>query len=165
MKNEISFKLDAAFNKHQTSNLGDVKAKEAAKATEQSFLKAFLDARDNMILPAMEEVGEFVKAKGYSYEISTEDDEPSLDGQRRSTPASIRFTMFLSERRFLSHEHPGFSVICEKSRKMVRFHQNTTLPGRAGQYSPAGETTLDKITDDLIQQKILKVIAEVFRYS
>lgn len=163
MKDDIKSKLDAAFEKHEASKRAAATAKQVAETKEQVFLREFVEARDAIVRPAMEEVGEYVKGKGYSYEVSTEDDKPSLDGRSRSTPASIRLTMFLGEGRYPSHEHPGFSVICEKGQQKVRFHENTTSPGRGGHSGPAGETTLPELKKDLIQEKILKVVAEVFR--
>lgn len=163
MKDDIKSKLDAAFEKHEASKRAAATAKQVAETKEQVFLREFVEARDAIIRPAMEEVGEYVKGKGYSYEVSTEDDKPSLDGRSRSIPASIRLTMFLGERRHPVHENPGFSVICEKGQQRVRFHESTMSPARGGHAGPAGEATLPELTKDLIQEKILKVVAEVFR--
>lgn len=163
MKEDIKSKLDTAFEKHEASKRAAANAKEVAETKEQVFLREFIKARDTFIRPAMEEIGEYVKGKGYSYEVSTEDDMPSLDGRSRSTPASIRLTMFLGERRHPVHENPGFSVICEKGRQKVRFHECTMSPAHGGRAGPAGEAALPDLTNDLIQEKIMKVIAEVFR--
>lgn len=163
MKHEIKSKLDAAFQRHEASKRAASEAKQVAETKEQVFLREFIEARDAIIRPAMEEIGEYVKGKGYSYEVSTEDDKPSPDGRSRSTPASIRLTMFLGERRYPAYEHPGFSVTCEKGQQKARFHENTTSPGRGGHSGPAGEAPLPDLTKDLIQEKILKVVAEVFR--
>ncbi|MEY9227674.1 hypothetical protein [Bradyrhizobium ottawaense] len=133
------------------------------KPRKRFFSREFIEARDTIVRPAMEEIGSYVKGKGYSYEISTEDDKPSPDGRSRSVPASIRLTIFLGERRYPVHENPGFSVICEKEQQKVRFHECTMSPGRGGHAGPADQATLSQITKDLIQEKILKVVADVFR--
>lgn len=163
MKDEIKSKLEATFEKHEASKRAAATAKQVAETKEQVFLREFVEARDAILRPAMEEIGEYVKGKGYSYEVSTEEDKPPLDGQSRSTPASIRLTIFLGGRRHPVHEYPGFSIICEKGQQKVRFHESTMSPGRGGHAGPAGETTLAKLTKDLVQEKILKVVAEVFR--
>ncbi|MBR0945949.1 hypothetical protein [Bradyrhizobium liaoningense] len=163
MKDDIKSKLDAAFEKHEASKRSAAEAKQVAETKEQIFSREFIQARDTIIRPAMEEIGGYVKGKGYSYEISTEDDKPSPDGRSRSVPASVRLTIFLGERRYQVHENPGFSVICEKGQQKVRFHECTMSPGRGGHAGPAGEATLSQVTKDLIQEKILKVVAEVFR--
>jgi len=163
MKDDIKSKLDAAFEKHEASKRLAAKAKQAAETKEEVFLREFIEARDTIIRPAMEEIGGYVKGKGYSYEISTEDDKPSPDGRSRSVPASIRLTIFLGERRFPVHENPGFSAICEKGQQNVWFHECTMSPGRGGHAGPAGQATLSQITKDLIQEKVMKVVADVFR--
>nr|WMC97924.1 hypothetical protein RAR13_04205 [Aminobacter aminovorans] len=163
MKDDIKSKLDAAFEKHEASKRAAATAKQVAETKEQVFLREFVEARDAIIRPAMEEIGEYVKGKGYSYEVSTEDDQVSLDGRSRSIPASIRLTMFIGERRYPVNEHPGFSVICEKGQQKVRFHESTMSPMRGGHAGSAGDAILPDLTRDLIQQKILKVVAEVFR--
>jgi len=163
MKDEIKAKLDVAFQKHEAAKRTAAEGKQIAASKEQVFLRGFMEARESIIRPAMKEIGEYVKDKGYDYDVSTEDDKPSPDGRSRSTPASIRLTIFLGERRYPSHEHPGFSVICEKGQQKVRFHENTTSPGRGGHAGPAGEAVLSDLTKDLVQEKILKVVAEVFR--
>lgn len=163
MKDDIKSKLDAAFERHEASKRSAVEAKQAAESKEQIFLREFLEARDTIIRPAMEEIGGYVQGKGYSYDISTEDDKPSPDGRSRLVPASIRLTIFIGERRSLAHENPGVSVTCQKGQQKVSFHECTMSPGRGGHAGPAGEATLSQLTKDLIQEKILKVVAEVFR--
>ena len=163
MKEEIKSKLEAAFEKHEQSKRSAADAKQVAENKSQTFLREFIAAREAIIRPAMEEVGEYVQGKGYAFEVSIEDDKPSLDGRSRSTPASIRLTIFPSERRYPVHENPGFSVICEKGEQKVRFHESTMSPSRGGHAGPAGQATLGALTKDLIQEKILKVVAEVFR--
>lgn len=163
MRNEIKSKLDAAFHRHEASKRAAATAKREAETAEQVFLSEFVKARDTIIRPAMEEVGQYVKDKGYGYEVSTEDDKPSLDGRSRSTPASIRLTIFLDDRHHPMRENPGFSVICEKYERKVRFHESTMSPGRGGHAGSAGEAALTDLTNDMIQEKILKVVAEIFR--
>ncbi|RTM05674.1 MAG: hypothetical protein EKK31_15030 [Hyphomicrobiales bacterium] len=163
MKQETLSKLDTIFAKHQKTKDAALEAKKKGEDTATSFLKAFLEKREKVIRPAMEAVGEYVKGKGYAYQVSTEDDRPSPDGRGRHTPASIRLTIFLENGRGQLHEHPGYSVICEKAQQKVRFHENTTSLGRGGHSGPAGESKLEDVTSDTLQAGILKVIEEVFR--
>lgn len=163
MNNDIKSKLDAAFLKHEASKRAAVEAKQAAETKEQVFLRQFVEARESIIRPAMEEVGEYIKGKGYTYEIFTEDDKSSPDGRGRSTPASIQLALFLDERRYPVHDFPNFSIICEKGQQRVRFHGSTISPGRGGYSGSAGEATLSEVTKELVQEKILKIVTEVFR--
>lgn len=163
MKQETQSKLDAMFAKHRASKDAAFEAAEKAEDKAASFLATFLEKRESVIRPAMVAMGEYVKDKGYAYEVSIEEDKPSHDGRGRHTPASIRLTVFLEKGRYPIHDHPGFSVICEKGQQNVRFHENTTSPGHGGHSGPAGQAKLEDLTADTIQQGILKVFAEVFR--
>lgn len=161
MKDDIKSRLDATFQKHEATKRAAIEAKQVAETKEQIFLREFMEARESIIRPAMEEIGEYVKSKGHNYEVSTEDDSPSLDSRSRSTPASIHLTLGDGHRP--SHEFPGFSVICEKGQQKVRFHESTMWPGRGGHAGSAGEASLSEVTKDLVQEKILKVVAAAFR--
>jgi hypothetical protein len=163
MKDEIKSRLEAAFDKHEATKRAVADAKQVAESNEQRFLREFMEAQDSIIRPAMEEIGDYVKSKGYTYAVTAEDDKPSPDGKSRSSPAAIRLTIFIGERRGPSHEFPTFSVICEKGQQKVRFHESTMSPGRGGHSGSAGEAPLSEVTKDLIQEKILKIVTEVFR--
>ncbi len=152
MKEETKSKLDAVF-----------KAEQVAKGKQEAFLQNFMEAQDTIIRPAMEEIGEYVRGKGYSHEISTEEDGISNDGNNRPISASTRITFFLGERQYPRHQFPGFSVICDKNQELVFFHESTMSPGRGGHAGGAGQATLPEVTKDLIQEKISNVLSEVFR--
>ncbi|WP_018183967.1 hypothetical protein [Kaistia granuli] len=163
MKDELKQTLDAAFQRHEASKRAATEAKQVAETKAQTFLRDFIEARDTIIRPAMEEIGEYVRNQGYVFEVSTEDDKPSPDGRGRSIAASIRLTFLLGDRHRPSYEYPGLSVICEKQQQKVRFHESTMSPGRGGHAGPAGEATLNSITKEMVQEKISKVVAEIFR--
>lgn len=163
MRDEIRFKLDAAIEAHETSKRAAATAKQFAENSEQIFLAQFSEARDSIIRPAMEEIGNYIKGKGYDYEVTEEDDKPSLDHRSRSTPASITFTIFVGKRHYPLNENPMLSVICEKGLERVRFHESTISRSRGGHSGSAGAVTLNELTEELIHEKILKVVAEVFR--
>jgi hypothetical protein len=164
MKYDIKSKLDAAFEKHEASERTAAEVQQDRESKEQVFLREFIQVRKSVVRPAMEEIGEYVEGKGYSYDISTEDDRPSPHGRGRSTPASITLTILLGgERRYPLHEHPGLSVICDKDKRKVRFHESVRSPGRGGHSGPAGEAELPDLTTDFVQERIVNVVAQVFR--
>lgn len=163
MKPETQSKLDAIFAKHEASKAALQTAHTEAEDKAAAFLRAFNEKRETVIRPAMAAMGNYLKGKGYDFSISTEDDKPSPDGRGRPTPASIRFTMFLGKERHPLYEHPGFAIICEKNQQAVRFHENTTSPGRGGRSGGAGEAKLEDVTAISIEAGILKVMAEVFK--
>jgi hypothetical protein len=153
LRDDIKSKLDAVFAKH------DASMRKAAEAQhkESSFLRAFLDAREETIRPAMIEVGEYVRVKGYTFRISTEDDGFSKDG-KNPIPASIKIEFPIGGLPTYDIPVPCFEVTCEKHAQRVLFHEGTTT----GQ-SSAGDASLSELTGDMIQERILAVVAEVFR--
>jgi hypothetical protein len=154
LRDDIKSKLDAVFAKHDESRR---KAAEA-QHKESSFLRAFLDACEKTIRPAMVEVGEYLRGKGYTFRISTEEDGFSKDGKNR-IPASIKIEFPIGGLSTYDIPLPSFEVICEKHTQRVLFHENTT----GGQSSSAGDTSLSELTGDMIQERVLAVVAEVFR--
>jgi len=162
VKNDTKSKLDAIFQHHEAAKRIASQKQEEKETKEQQFLREFLDAREKIIRPAMQEVGEYVKAKGYNYEISTEDERIPADGRSGSTDASIRLTIFTSEKNRPRHEFPGLTAYCRKRDQRIGFHSSNIAPERGGSAGPAGDAALSEITADLIQEKLLKVVTEVF---
>jgi hypothetical protein len=142
VRDEIKSKLDAVFAKHDESKR---KAAEAHNK-ESSFLRAFLNVREETIRPAMDEVGEYVRGQGYTFRISTEEDGLSKGGTNRPIPASIKIEFPIGEPPTYDIPVPSFKVICEKDTQRVLFHENTT----GGQSSSAGDASLSELTGDIL---------------
>jgi hypothetical protein len=106
-------------------------------------------------------MGEYVKAQGYSYTIDTEVESVGADGA--SNKADIRLTFYLDGRRSRKEDNPGLTVFCDKSRGLAQFHVRTFTSARGGHAGLVGEFEIAEVTKELVQEKILAVIAEVFR--
>jgi len=162
MKDETKSKLDAIFDRHEASKRAAAQAKQVVESKEEAFVRAFNEASDKIIRPALEEVGKHAKARGISYEISNEEDKLPT-GREPGRSASIAITFFPGEKKYPPTEFPALTVFCEKHKQRVRFHERTMMPGRGGHAGPTGEADLPQITADLIQQKILDVLSQAFR--
>ena len=158
MKDDTRAALDLIFEKHEARKKTAEKAEEAKRSKEALFLEAFLQKRKGVIRPAMEEIGERVKQRGYGYQITNAD-----DSFHTSTEASITLVLHAESDRPGGYNRPHFSVICDKHAGQVRFREDTTGGGHGGPAGSAGEATLEQLTPELIQEKILKMVAEVFR--
>jgi hypothetical protein len=131
MKSDIKKGLDDVFAKHEASRKAAAERQQAIQTKEEAFLKEFLEKRDSIIRPAMEAVGQYLKEKGYSSEITTEEDGYSQDGARRPVSASIRFTIYPDRGAGYPRERfPGLAAICDKSGGRVVFHESTLSPSR-----------------------------------
>jgi hypothetical protein len=96
MEDPVRSKLDAIFRYHHAvSKRAEAKRTRAADEREAATLRAFAAARNNVIRPAMEEMGEYVKAQGYTYTIDTEAD--GLGPDRAYNKADIRLTLYVDD--------------------------------------------------------------------
>jgi hypothetical protein len=140
MKQEIQASLDAVFEKHEASKRIAALAKQTGETKESEFLRAFLEARETIVRPAMQAIGEYVKSKGYDFSISTrEEGYERAEPGRRYIPASIALQLYLGGTPRGAQEAPGLTVICEKSNQRVWFHENTIGGSRGGHSGSAGE--------------------------
>jgi hypothetical protein len=156
MKENIRTALDSIFSAHEVKQRAADEAEDKRRNEEQAFLDAFVQKREGVIRPAMEEIGRAIKDKGHSYDIVTD------DGARRGGP-SIRFCMPMGAKYHTGYDCPGLEVVADRHAHRVRFQESTMIPTRGGHSGSAGEAPLDDVTPELIQEKILKVVAEVFR--
>jgi hypothetical protein len=162
LKQETESRLAAIFAKHEATKISAAEVKNVVETKEQTFLREFLAARGSLIRPAMQEIGEYVKGRGYAFDISTEEDHFEEGRDRRHRSAAIRITFFPGERRGANHEYPGLSLTCNKAAQLVEFHESAISPGRGGMAGGSGSAKLAELTAEEIQRRILKVVAAVF---
>lgn len=161
------------MDEHTKTALDDILAKHEERKKEQEaqqgrkeseanqFLEAFLRCQEDVIRPAMEEMGTYLEGKGYSYSITTDDEH--INDDKRAVPASIRFTIYREGRPgFAEYLHPGLSAICDKHRKLINFYASTMHPGGGGSSGSEGSYPLEQVTSDLVQKMIAGIISKVF---
>ena len=90
MKPESKKALDAIFQKHEAAKLVGRHADRTRSPREEIFLARFYSARASILRPVMEEVGEYVKGRGYVYEIDEQDERTSGE-KENSASIAIRF--------------------------------------------------------------------------
>lgn len=163
MSDKLKTELDAIFNAHDETKKQVERKKSEREQREEAFVQSFYERRDSLIRPTFETIGEYIKAKGHKYDIEISEEQTDREGRYQPPSISIRFLVGQDDRRYPSLGYPRFSVICEKTSSRLRFHESTISPGRGGHAGGAGETTPSEITADLINQKVLKVLSEVFK--
>ncbi len=163
MTPQTQARLDAVFARHTAARQAEADKKHAIETNEAAFLRQFLDARHSVMRPAMQAIGDYVKAAGYDFAIATrEDGDDASSGDQRSHPASIRLDLLLGDTPAPPQEAPGFMVTCDKVKRLVRFHESTIRPAGGGRAGPCGEADLTALTADRLQQEILHVVEELF---
>ena len=162
MKDSVKSGLDGLFKTHQDKN-DQVQSLEKEKENrEKEFLSAFYAHQKSVIRPAMEAIGKYIEEKGCKYEIEESQDGAAHGGKRQGASIEIRF-LFGKDSYRPTHEYSSFTVFCEKNVQKARFHENIVALSRGGQSGPAGQASLDEVTEDLIHTKILHVLAEAIK--
>jgi hypothetical protein len=165
MRKDTKFALDGVFDQYAEAQRKAKEVQEAKESAEDAFLREFLAVRSSIVEPAMKEIGEYLKSKGCGYTIQTTEDGRKLavDSGGRDIEASITLNLQPPDQSSRApYNTPHFSVHCNKREKRVWFHESTITERGGGHAGSAGEAKLADVTADLIQKKILAIIAKVF---
>lgn len=163
MKSDLKAKLDATFQKVAADKASAEQRRLAKHAKESAFVGEILIALDTIVKPAMTEIGEYLRAQGYDYQISTKDEISLADKRSGPTPASVTVEFYQRGVRQAHGQTPHLTVSYDRSKEEVTFHECTIWGNRGGHSGGAGTTTLSLLTEDLVQERLLKIINEVFR--
>ena len=161
MGDKLKAELDAIFSSHERATALIARQVEDKDQRERQFIARFEALRESLIKPVFQEVGELVKARGYDYRIESWDERRDESGRPEGPQVEI---CFLTERDAASKgPHPRFTIIAEKYASRLRFKESTVTPGRTGRSGEAGETTLDALTRDLLEERLVALLREVFK--
>ena len=165
MKPELQQELDALLKAYdQKQHAQEIKDQDI-KAEEEKFLESFYSVRDSIIAPALEELGEIVKARGHGFEIEKRD--YSIDSKGRTDNAMIAIVFipggsrsgYYAER----YRYPSLGFTCDRHKEVVALHGSTLRPLGGGSLGPRGECKLEQITTDFIHAQAFEILKEVFK--
>jgi len=162
MKDKVKNELNSLINGYEKRKAKQVKKFEAQKREEDKFLQEFYLIRKKIIKPAMIEIGELLKSRGRNYQIDEQDEE--FDREVKTKDARINIYFLILEKGYESQlfEYPFVSFIADKRKKKIVTQENTTRPNRGGHSGDTGSYSLSQITTDLVHQKIMNVLKELF---
>jgi hypothetical protein len=154
--------LDAIFSAHEKATALIARQVSDKDSSERAFLERFHLLRETLIKPVFEEVGQLVKARGYDYRIGLADERRDASGRPEGPQIEIAF---LTDTGGSGDEglYPKFAVVAEKYAAKLRFRESTTRPGRSGRTGDAGDSTLEALTRDLLEQRLVALLREVFK--
>lgn len=161
MKEEIKSKLDAILRKkkEKEKQLADKELDE--RLQREAVNIEFERICDETIVPAMEEMGESLKARGFTYKIAR------IRGDSGRYKDSKIFFKFANDEDSASlhnpGQHPHFAVYCDHSKGSVTFHESTMMPRSGGYSGSCGKATLDQLTIDMLQTKMLETITKALK--
>jgi hypothetical protein len=161
MKQTVNDRLDQIFDRRDLDRRLASEEKTERESKENAFVLAFLEARENVFRPALAEIGEYVKSKGWGYEISIQAEAPASGGQTTKVEF-IKLNLLTGGRTSRLHEYPGLSITADKKDQRVCFHESTIGPLHGGTSDSSGCVSLEEATADLVQEKVLGVIERLF---
>jgi hypothetical protein len=140
MNPESKKALDRILQKHESTTLSVEHAKGGPASKEEQFLARFYSVRASILRPAMQEVGEYVRTRGYEYEIDEQNEWTTGDTSSSGTIA-IHFITSRQPGRS-RRDYPTFSFSC------VTSHE--------------GEVPLEELTPDFVERQLVTLARHVF---
>ena len=119
------------------------------KLLEEEFLRKFEKIKNEVILPVMKEVGNYLEANGQS----------ALIGDHFENRA-IFLNIFPG--RINHHAHPSISFIGSESDQKISIHTKSFMPQGCGEEKYLGEFELKDLTKEFVEKKIVNLIKESF---
>ena len=162
MEKKTKEELDCLMRNHEKKSAKDKKLQEQLRSEEDEFLCKFQKVRKEVIWPAMEEVGGYLKNCGHEYRISQR--EETRDHQDRTQDANIKMSIFPGGTKSASYRDtstPSITFFAQKFRRIIWGHRSTMMPGRGGSAGSFAEFKPEEIKRDMVEREILTLLKNV----
>ena len=158
MKEENESHLKSIMQNFEQGLAKSKDAKDRQQSEEDAFYMEFKRVRTEVIRPAMEDMGNQIKARGHHVEISEVGDERS----KRDAKITMRVTIGGVPSSAYTPENTVLVSFSHQGHTTVSIHASTPSQHRSGFAGPRGNYALSEITADLVEKKILEVLEQVF---
>lgn len=163
MTDDLNAKLDAIFNARSNKEAEAERLKQEIAQQREVSLQEYLVLQNNLIRPALEVFVQKLADRGHKSSIYEIADGEQVSGNTRSATIGIRLLLNQETTHRGSHEYPHVSMSVDKAGRRVQFTHSTMVPGKGGMAGGDGAVGYDELTAELINEKVLKVIAAVFK--
>lgn len=161
MTDDVNSKLDDIFNARAERLAAATQAQIEKEKKQDAALEEFLALKESVIRPALDALSQNLSDRGQESKVfETQVGERSGDDKHE---IGIRFLLDAGARFSRGNEYPHLTLSFDKSARKVQFYRCTMSPGKGGMAGGDGSADFDSLTEDLINQKALKVIADVFK--
>ena len=133
-------------------------AKDRQQSEEDAFYLEFKRVRTEIIRPAMDDIGNQLKAKGHTVEIAEVGDERS----KRDSKITLRVAIGGMPSSAYIPENTAMVSFCHTGHTSVSIQASTPSQHKSEFSGSRGIHALAEITTDLVERKILEVLEEVF---
>lgn len=163
MTDDLNARLDAIFDAKSSKEAEAERLKEEIARQKEAGLQEFLALQNNVIRPTLEIFVQKLAERGRKSSIYEIADGEQVGGNTRSATIGIRLLLDQESKYRGSNEFPHLSMSADKAGRRVQFYHSTMSPGRGGTAGGDGTVGYDELSPDLINEKVLKVIAAVFK--
>lgn len=133
-------------------------AKDRQQSEEDAFYLEFKRVRAEIIRPAMDDIGNQLKAKGHTVDIAEVGDERS----KRDSKITLRVAIGGMPSSAYIPENTAMVSFCHAGHTSVSIQASTPSQHKSEFSGSRGIHGLAEITTDLVERKILEVLEEVF---
>lgn len=158
MKEENESHLHSIMQKFEQKLAKSKDAKDRQQTEADAFYLEFKRVRIEVIRPAMEDIGNKLKAMGHNVEIAEIGDERS----KRDAKITLRVMMGGVPSSAYIPENTALVSFCHTGHTTVSIQASTPSQHRSDFAGPRGNYALSEITTDLVEKKILEVLEEIF---
>lgn len=161
MEEKLKSSLDDILSKH------DAKLKEVAELAvrEQSqhneFQAEFARIKNGIIRPAMEEIGNYIRQKGHSFNIIEREEEYDSKLKIYKSSNGIVMTIMPSgfnASDFSNNNTPSVGFYSDPRTKKIQITENNIMPHWGGSAGSKGSAESSEITRDYVQKQILALL-------
>ncbi len=145
MRKETKSELNALIDSYEERLKKETNQTAEATRQREAFLLDFRRIRTDTIRPLMEEIGNGIKARGYTYEISETED-----------PLTIVIDVPLRQRHYMH------SFLAARDRQKVVSHPSN-LPGNLQLESR--EFSLNEIIRKTVEREVLRFLKRAFEFA
>lgn len=163
MTDELNAKLDAIFDARSDKEAAAERLREEIAQQRKASLEEYLLLQESLIRPTLEVFVQKLAERGHKSSIYDFTDGEQIHGNTRSATIGIRFLLDRETTHRSTHEYPHLTMSVDKAGRKVNFSHSTMAPGRGGMAGGDGTVGYDELTPELINEKVLKVIAAVFK--
>lgn len=160
MTDDVNSKLDEIFNARAERLAAATHAQLEKEKKQDAALEEYLALKEAVIRPTLEALSRKLRDRGHESKVfETQGDERGVGGTHE---IGIRFLLDGGAHSSRGNEYPHVTLAFDKIVQKVQFYRSTMSPKRGGMAGSDGSADLSSITEDLINQKTLKVIAEIY---
>ncbi|SET27738.1 hypothetical protein SAMN03159512_01827 [Pseudomonas sp. NFR09] len=163
MTDDLNSELDKIFTARAERLDAAAQAQQEAEVRADTTLQEFLALKEALIRPTLESLANKLSDRGQESRIVEIQDGEHVGGKVSDASIGIRFWTDRGAAIARGNEYPHLTLVLEKSRRKVNFFRSTMSPGKSGMAGSDGSVDLGLLTEDLINQKALEIIAAIYR--